>query len=61
MKILLKDNDNLLKQIEQERNEKNKNKKMYSISKMDNTSNNFNSNYFIILRQIGQGSYGKIF
>ena len=61
VKILLKDNDNLLKQIEQERNEKNKNKKMYSISKIDNTSNNFNSDDFIILRQIGQGSYGKIF
>ena len=58
VKILLKDNDNLLKQIEKAPNE-NKNKLTHPISEINN--NNFNSDDFNILRQIGQGSYGKIF
>ena len=56
MKILLKDNDNLLKQIEQE-----KEKEKAKNNSNNNANNNFNSDDFKILRQIGQGSYGKIF
>ena len=56
VKILLKDNDNLLKQIEQE-----KEKEKAKNNSNNNANNNFNSDDFKILRQIGQGSYGKIF
>ena len=59
VKILLKENDNLLKEIEKTRNE-NKNKMQYQISEIT-SSTNFNSDNFNILRQIGQGSFGKIF
>ena len=59
VKIILKENDNILKEIEKARNE-NKNKLLYQITEI-NKSNNFNSDDFNILRQIGQGSYGKIF
>jgi serine/threonine protein kinase len=59
VKIILKENDNILKEIEKARNE-NKNKLLYQITDI-NKNNNFNSDDFNILRQIGQGSYGKIF
>ena len=59
VKILLKGNDNILKEIEKIRQEK-KNKLISPISEI-NKSSNFNSDDFNILRQIGQGSFGKIF
>ena len=59
VKIILKDNDNILKQLEKLRKEsKDKiNNKITDINK----NKNFNSDDFNILRQIGQGSFGKIF
>ena len=60
IKLLLKDNDNILKEIEKVRKE-NKNKMICSIVTDINKNRNFNSDDYNIIRQIGQGSFGKIF
>ena len=60
VKILLKENDNILKEIEKSRKENNKVKISYSISEI-NANKTFNSDNFNIISQIGQGSFGKIF
>ena len=59
VKILLKENDTLLKEIEKTRKENNKDIS-YSISEI-NKNKLFNSDDFNIISQIGQGSFGKIF
>ena len=59
VKIVIKDNENILKQLEKLRKE-NQEKIKNSITEI-NKNKNFNSDDFNILRQIGQGSFGKIF
>ena len=59
VKIILKESDNILKEIEKEREQKLKQKNINSLKEV--IKNNFNSDDYNIIRQIGQGSFGKIF
>jgi len=59
VKIIIKDNDNIIKHLEKLRKE-NKDKIQNAITNI-NLNKNFNSDEFNIIKQIGQGSFGKIF
>ena len=59
VKIIIKDNDNIIKHLEKLRKE-NKDKIQNAITNI-NLNKNFYSDEFNIIKQIGQGSFGKIF